>query len=142
MLRNGCWGDVLDFLNDQKASLAALSPRHHPQHGHDPGHFRLDRCGFAAPSRQGALRHCVPTRQFSRRLSGAIRCSSQFMAAQSHTGLGWARERVVGSAATVSEVAAQWPAGLVIRRRCWGCPPPRVGRGVTPNATSHAMPAM
>ena len=70
MLRNGCWGDVLDFLNDQKASLAALSPRHHPQHGHDPGHFRLDRCGFAAPSRQGALRHCVPTRQFSRRLSG------------------------------------------------------------------------
>ena len=44
------------FKSPGGPSLASLGPKHPPQHGHDPGHFCLDRGGFAVPSRRRAPR--------------------------------------------------------------------------------------
>ena len=56
MLRKGFWEDVHDSLNPKTPSFAASDPRHHPQHGRDPGQVCLDRGGFAAPSSHRAPR--------------------------------------------------------------------------------------
>jgi len=56
MLRKGCWEDVNDFSNPKTPSFAASGPRHHPQHGRNPGQVCLDRSGFAAPSSHRAPR--------------------------------------------------------------------------------------
>ena len=142
MLPNGCWGDVHDFSNHQKPSLASLCPKHHPQHGHDPGHFCLDRGGFAVPSRRMGAASCavrcsVPSDATV--LEEVVRHCPVLVAGHgrvvSHRP--WERrpgERVVGSVATALEVAAQWPAGPWSsaggRDACWGCPrhPPGIGR--------------
>ena len=137
MLPNGCWGDVHDFLNDQKASLAAFSPRHHPQHGHDPGHFRLDRCGFAVPCRRRAPR-VAPCGALSRRDGSRGGCPARSGAHRRP----WPRSLTQALSGpgkgswVVRRRCRRWPRSasraVVVRGRCWGCPPPEVGRGATP----------
>jgi hypothetical protein len=119
MLPNGCWGDVHDFLNDQKASLAALGPRHHPQHGHDPGHFRLDRCGFAVPSRRRAPR-VAPCAALSRRDGSRGGCPARSGAHRRP----WPRS-------LTQALSGPGKGSLVVRRRCRRWPrsgPPGRGR--------------
>ena len=119
MLPNGCWGDVHDFSNDQKASLAALSPRHNPQHGHDPGHFRLDRCGFAVPSRRRAPR-VAPCAALSRRDGSRGGCPARSGAHRRP----WPRS-------LTQALSGPGKGSLVVRRRCRRWPrsgPPGRGR--------------